>query len=58
MTNLVIGVYCQNALNSKAHEYQSAKFCGRVAQWLEQGTHNSLVAGSSPAAPTIYGSVM
>lgn len=22
-----------------------------VAQWLEQGTHNSLVAGSSPAGP-------
>ena len=26
---------------------------GPVAQWLEQGTHNPLVAGSSPAGPTV-----
>lgn len=26
---------------------------GPIAQWLEQRTHNSLVAGSSPAGPTI-----
>ena len=26
---------------------------GPVAQWLEQGTHNPLVAGSNPAGPTI-----
>ncbi len=26
---------------------------GGVAQWLEQSAHNRLVAGSSPAAPTI-----
>ncbi len=26
---------------------------GPVAQWLEQGTHNPLVAGSIPAWPTI-----
>ena len=26
---------------------------GLVAQWLEQGTHNPLVAGSNPAEPTI-----
>lgn len=26
---------------------------GPVAQWLVQGTHNPLVAGSSPAGPTI-----
>ena len=25
---------------------------GPVAQWLEQGTHNALVAGSSPAGST------
>lgn len=25
---------------------------GCVAQWLEQGTHNPLVAGSNPATPT------
>lgn len=25
---------------------------GLVAQWLEQATHNRLVAGSSPAGPT------
>ena len=25
---------------------------GPVAQWLEQGTHNHLVAGSNPAGPT------
>ncbi len=25
---------------------------GRVAQWLEQGAHNALVAGSIPASPT------
>jgi hypothetical protein len=25
---------------------------GPVAQWLAQGTHNSLVAGSNPAGPT------
>lgn len=24
-----------------------------MAQWLAQGTHNSLVAGSNPAGPTI-----
>ena len=27
---------------------------GGVAQWLEQRTHNPLVAGSSPATPTKY----
>ena len=27
--------------------------CGGVAQWSEQRAHNLLVAGSSPAAPTI-----
>lgn len=27
---------------------------GDVAQWLEQSAHNRLVAGSSPAIPTIY----
>ena len=27
---------------------------GPVAQWLEQGTHNPLVVGSSPTGPTIY----
>jgi hypothetical protein len=25
---------------------------GGVAQWLEQGTHNSLAVGSNPTAPT------
>ncbi len=25
---------------------------GAVAQWLEQGTHNPLVVGSSPTGPT------
>ena len=25
---------------------------GAVAQWLEQATHNRLVAGSNPAGPT------
>jgi len=29
-------------------------FYGIVAQWLEQGAHNALVAGSSPANPTIW----
>lgn len=28
---------------------------GHVAQRLEQGTHNPLVAGSNPAMPTISG---
>ena len=28
-------------------------YLGPVAQWLEQGTHNPLVAGSSPAGPTV-----
>ena len=27
--------------------------CGPVAQWLERGTHNPLVAGSIPAGPTL-----
>jgi hypothetical protein len=27
---------------------------GRVAQWLEQGAHNALVAGSIPASPTTF----
>lgn len=27
---------------------------GPVAQWLAQGTHNLLVAGSNPAGPTQY----
>ena len=26
---------------------------GPVAQWLEQGTHNPLVVGSSPTGPTM-----
>lgn len=26
---------------------------GAIAQWLEQATHNRLVAGSNPAGPTI-----
>src|SRR6185312_16452872 len=26
---------------------------GPIAQWLEQGTHNPLVPGSSPGGPTI-----
>ena len=26
--------------------------CGPIAQWLEQGTHNPLVTGSSPVGPT------
>ena len=25
---------------------------GAVAQWLEQGTHNPLVVGSSPSGPS------
>ena len=25
---------------------------GPVAQWLEQGTHNPLVGGSTPSGPT------
>src|SRR5262249_10004147 len=25
--------------------------CGPVAQWLERGAHNALVAGSNPAGP-------
>ena len=29
---------------------------GPVAQWLEQGTHNPLVVGSSPTGPTIVSS--
>ena len=28
--------------------------CGAVAQWLEQGTHNPLVVGSSPSGPSFY----
>ena len=27
---------------------------GTIAQWLEQVTHNHLVAGSNPAGPTIF----
>ncbi len=27
---------------------------GPIAQWLEQGTHNALVAGSNPAGPRTY----
>ena len=27
---------------------------GTLAQWLEQVTHNHLVAGSNPAGPTIF----
>ena len=30
-----------------------ADIFGLMAQWLEQGTHNPLVAGSNPAGPTI-----
>lgn len=32
---------------------QSRGHGGRVAQWLEPTAHNGLVAGSSPAAPTV-----
>lgn len=27
---------------------------GPIAQWLEQGTHNSLVPGSNPGGPTPF----
>ena len=30
------------------------EFRGAVAQWLEQGTHNPLVVGSSPTGPTNF----
>ena len=30
---------------------------GTIAQWLEQVTHNHLVAGSNPAGPTIFQSL-
>ena len=33
-------------------------FFGPVAQRLERGTHNSRVAGSSPARPTFYAAVV
>ena len=32
----------------------SNQIAGTVAQWLEQLTHNLLVAGSSPAGPTTF----
>ena len=31
--------------------------CGAVAQRLEQGTHNPLVAGSNPAGPIAKGCI-
>jgi hypothetical protein len=31
---------------------QCSAWYGPVAQWLEQGAHNALVAGSIPAWPT------
>ena len=31
---------------------------GAIAQWLEQRTHNPLVAGSSPACPTFSTSIL
>jgi hypothetical protein len=29
------------------------RLVGRVAQWLEQGTHNSQVGGSNPSPPIV-----
>lgn len=37
---------------------QSGAFNRGVAQWLEQGTHNPLVVGSNPSAPTIRNSAL
>ena len=30
---------------------------GRIAQRLEQGTHNALVQGSNPCMPKIFGTL-
>jgi hypothetical protein len=37
-----------------ADSLQKGCRCGPVAQRLEQGTHNPLVAGSNPAGPTTF----
>lgn len=41
-----ISVPCANRYTSQPR--------GPIAQWLEQGTHNPLVPGSSPGGPTNY----
>ena len=55
-------VHLQNAIDNNVssrilfHRNMQSKILnslnGPVAQWLEQGTHNALVAGSSPAGST------
>ena len=40
------------ALNGWDNDIFLLHISGPVAQWLEQGTHNPLVAGSNPAGPT------
>ena len=55
-------VHLQNAIDNNIHsriEFHrnmqtkiNLAIQGPVAQWLEQGTHNPLVAGSNPAGST------
>jgi hypothetical protein len=55
-------VHLQNAIDNNVssrilfHRNMQSKILnslnGPVAQWLEQGTHNALVAGSNPAGST------
>ena len=55
-------VHLQNAIDNNIPSRIQFHLCmqkkindslhGPVAQWLEQGTHNALVAGSSPAGST------
>ena len=44
--NLLAGIFVRGATPDKQIKY------GPLAQWLEQATHNRLVAGSSPARAT------
>jgi hypothetical protein len=42
----------QQQTNGEIHKLLKSKQLGPVAQSVEQGTHNPLVAGSSPAGPS------
>ena len=46
----MLTAWCQQVGGGAALAYDFA--AGPIAQWLEQGTHNPLVPGSSPGGPT------
>ena len=46
--------HCKGSSANRACRFAASSAAGPVAQWLEPAAHNGLVAGSSPAGPTIF----